>query len=208
MLIKVCGLTDSENIRAIANLAVDMLGFIFYPQSSRYVVGRTPATIIKHLPVEQIKVGVFVNETFENMMKTAEDYGLQALQLHGNETPETCSALRGQFKVLKAFSVLSHLDMEQTKNYENTCHYFLFDTKGPSHGGNGVPFNWNILEAYSGDTPFMLSGGISAGDAYKISQIKHPKLAGIDLNSCFETSPGIKNPVLLEQFIKAFDQHR
>ena len=131
LLIKVCGLTDPANIRAISDLGVDMLGFIFYPASPRNVEGKTPPAAIAALGVGQKKVGVFVNDTLAKMYKAADEYGLECLQLHGQETPEICHRLRATFPVLKAFPIATRADFEQTKDYEGACDYYLFDTKGP-----------------------------------------------------------------------------
>lgn len=203
LLIKVCGLTEPANIQAISALGVDMLGFIFYPPSPRTVEGRTTPTEIAAMPVATKKTGVFVNETVAKMLAIATEYGLDKMQLHGQESPETCRTLRSRFQILKAFPIATQADFEQTKAYEGACDYYVFDTKGPSHGGNGFAFDWSILDAYTGDTPFLLSGGISVDDADKIKGLKHPKLAGLDLNSRFETSAGVKNVLLVEQFLEA-----
>ncbi len=196
LLLKVCGLREPDNIQAVSELGVDMLGFIFYPPSPRYV-GTTGAGV----GAGQKKVGVFVNESPEKMRALAGENALDALQLHGQETPENCLALRSHFSIIKAFPIAEAADFEQTKNYEGTCDFFLFDTKGPSHGGNGFAFDWDILDAYKGSTPFLLSGGISPDDALKINAIEHPMLAGLDLNSRFEISPGLKNLKTLSAFL-------
>lgn len=201
LIVKVCGLTEAANIEAIRALGVDMLGFIFYPPSPRYVAGKMPPQSLASIPSGQQKVGVFVNESIGQMLTTANACGLEALQLHGQEPPEHCYGLRLNFKVIKAFSIAGADDFEQTNAYEGACDYFLFDTKGPSHGGNGYAFDWNVLNAYTGNTPFLLSGGIAAGDALKIKQLNHTKLAGIDLNSRFESSPGVKDVALLAEFL-------
>ena len=200
LIVKVCGLTEPANIEAIRALGVDMLGFIFYPLSPRYVLGKMPPNSMAGIAAGPQKVGVFVNETVGQILTTANACGLDALQLHGQETPEHCNGLRPNFKVIKAFSIAGVDDFEQTNAYEDACDYFLFDTKGPSHGGNGFAFNWDILDAYTGRTPFLLSGGIAPGDAEKINALQHPKLAGIDLNSRFESSPGVKDVALLAEF--------
>ena len=142
-----------------------------------------------------------MNETAEKIRSKANTYNLDCLQLHGQESPEFCHSFRPGFKVLKAFPIAEASDFEACNNYEGACDYFLFDTKGPKHGGNGISFNWGILDHYSGETPFFLSGGISAGDAAKIKSVNHEKLAGLDLNSRFETAPGLKNVALLQAFI-------
>lgn len=200
--IKVCGLTTPDNIERIAALDVDMLGFIFYPPSPRCILGKTSPLQMVMLGAGKKKVGVFVNETLAKVCDTANLYRLDMVQLHGQESPEYCQLLRIKFGILKAFPIASAADFEATKTYEGVCDYFLFDTKGPSHGGNGFAFDWTVLEAYTGNTPFLLSGGIAPDDVEKIEALKHPKLEGVDLNSRFETSPGVKDPNLLTPFIQ------
>jgi phosphoribosylanthranilate isomerase len=201
LLKKVCGLTSPDNIRVVSALEVDLLGFIFYPPSPRFVGAKMTASALKNLSTPQQKTGVFVNASVEEMLSVADVYGLQVLQLHGQESPETCHALRKSYPVLKAISVGNVADLAAASTYEGACDYVLFDTKGPGYGGNGVAFDWAMLDAYTGNTPFFLSGGIAPGDAAAIEALQHPKLAGIDLNSRFESSPGIKNIELLETFL-------
>lgn len=201
-LVKVCGLTDPENIRELEALGIDLFGFIFYPPSPRCILGKTSANAIASLAPGKEKVGVFVNEIFENILKTAAAYGLTAIQLHGRETPEFCGELQPHFKVFKAFPIAESADFEACDSYDGVCDGFIFDTKGASHGGNGVAFDWDILTAYAGNTPFLLSGGIQPNDALKIRQIAHPQLAGVDLNSRFEDSPGMKNAALVAYFLE------
>lgn len=203
MKIKVCGMTQPENIREVSALPIDMLGFIFYPPSPRSVNGHFPPGALTGAAVGKQKAGVFVNETPGRIIETAHVFGLDTLQLHGAETPEECAMLRPAYQVIKAFPIAEAADFEATSDYEGACDFFLFDTKGPRHGGNGVAFDWNLLEAYQGNTPFILSGGISVDDALKIKQIRHEMFYGVDLNSRFEVAPGVKNIELLNQFIKA-----
>ena len=151
-IIKVCGMRDAQNIREVESIGIDLMGFIFWPRSSRYVCER-PA----YLPKCK-RVGVFFNEDVEQVKRTISDYALTHIQLHGNESPEYVRQLR-KWEVIKAFNIASTDDLEQTKAYEGLADYFLFDTKGKSVGGNGEKFDWNVLEDYHGDTPFLLSGG-------------------------------------------------
>ena len=157
LLLKVCGLRDPANIQAVSDLGADMLGFIFYPPSPRYLAGKMTPAEMGTLGKGQQRVGVFVNESMDNMITAAAAYGLHALQLHGQEAPEICFSLRARFSIIKAFSIMDAADFGQTNSYEGACDYFLFDTKGPSHGGNGFAFDWKILDAYTGATPFLLS---------------------------------------------------
>jgi phosphoribosylanthranilate isomerase len=195
MIIKVCGMRSAENIREVEALGIDMMGFIFWPKSSRYVSKR-PA----YLPQKCKRVGVFVNEDIENIMKIADDYALDFIQLHGHESIEEVKKLKDR-KIIKAFNIATKEDLDATTPYANLVDFFLFDTKGPSVGGNGEKFDWSILDAYNGDTPFLLSGGIGPEDAERIKSFNHPKCIGIDLNSRFEIEPGIKDIVKLKTFL-------
>ncbi len=196
MIVKVCGMRDAENIHEVEALGIDLIGFIFWPKSSRYVSER-PA----YLPTNCKRVGVFVDENIEVVKKIAQDYALDYIQLHGNETPDYCALLKGH-KLIKAFNIATAEDFEQTKPYEGLVNYFLFDTKGKSVGGNGTKFDWSVLDDYHGTTPFILSGGIGPDDAARIRSFHHPQLAGIDLNSKFEDAPALKNIQKLKTFLE------
>ena len=195
MIIKVCGMRSAENIREVEALGIDMMGFIFYPKSSRYVSERQ-----EYLPTKCKRVGVFVDEDIENIKKIADDYALDFIQLHGHESIEEVKKLKDR-KIIKAFNIATKEDLDATTPYANLVDFFLFDTKGPSVGGNGEKFDWSILNAYNGDTPFLLSGGIGPEDAERIKSFNHPKCIGIDLNSRFEIEPGIKDIVKLKTFL-------
>jgi len=191
-----------ENIRQIASLQPDMIGFIFYPKSPRYV--NNPKDIAHlFIPPSIKKIGVFVNETKEIMMQKVKTYQLQGVQLHGDESPALCLAMKQQkLKVIKAFSIASADDIKRCALYEGFADYFLFDTKTSGHGGSGEKFDWEIINVYRGLTPFILSGGISSEDAEAILALKHVRFAGIDLNSRFEKLPGLKDDELLKVFIQ------
>lgn len=182
---------ESENISGLLALKPDYIGFIFYEQSKRYVADFPQVEI----PSSVKKVGVFVNETIEEIIEKANKYQLDFVQLHGNETPEFCSALSAKknIKIIKAFSVDENFDFSAIKSFEKHAALFLFDTKGNNYGGNGIKFNWELLQNYTGKTPFLLSGGISKNDAAEIKKMKHLAFLGIDINSGFELEPGLKN---------------
>lgn len=221
MLIKVCGMRDPENIRQVAGTGIDWMGFIFYARSARSIdsgqwtvdsLKKTDSpsnchlsTVICQLPTvnRQLKrVGVFVNATPEYMMETANLYKLDYLQLHGNESPDTCYALQKRgYAIIKAFSIASTDDLTSTTEYEGRADYFLFDTKCNSYGGSGKQFDWSILASYKGYTPFLLSGGIAPDSVDAVRNFRHPQLAGIDLNSGFETEPGMKDAEKIKTFI-------
>ena len=205
-LVKVCGMRDAENIREVEALGIDLMGFIFWPKSSRYVSER-PA----YLPTNCKRVGVFVDEDIETVKRIADDYALDYIQLHGHESPEYCAQLKG-LKLIKAFNIATTEDFKQTEPYTGIVDYFLFDTKGKSVGGNGEKFDWSVLSAYDGNTPFLLSGGIGPDDAEVLtshfSPLTSKKCVGIDLNSRFEIAPGLKDINKLKDFLNALNNEQ
>lgn len=205
-LVKVCGMRDAENIREVEALGIDLMGFIFWPKSSRYVSER-PA----YLPTNCKRVGVFVDEDIETVKRIAEDYALDYIQLHGHESPEYCAQLKG-LKLIKAFNIATTEDFKQTEPYTGIVDYFLFDTKGKSVGGNGEKFDWSVLSAYDDNTPFLLSGGIGPDDAEVLtshfSPLTSKKCVGIDLNSRFEQAPGLKDINKLKDFLNALNNEQ
>ena len=211
-IIKVCGMREPDNIRAVEALGIDMMGFIFWPKSSRYVSQR-PDYLPKHVK----RVGVFVDEDPEQVKRLAADYALDLIQLHGSESPDYIRTLKTPSSInpltssiIKAFSIATADDLAKTKDYESLVDYFLFDTKGPSVGGNGEKFDWNVLSAYDGSTPFLLSGGIGPDDAEvltsHLSPLTSKKCIGIDLNSRFELSPGLKDITALRKFLNELNR--
>lgn len=204
MKIKVCGMKNPNNIEELSSLSINYMGFIFYPKSPRYIAGLKPE-ILNILSDSTKRVGVFVNEKVASLFKTIEKYGLDAVQLHGNETPQYCEDLIETFPeitIIKALSISDIKDIEKTNEYEELCDYFLFDTKTSQYGGSGQKFNWEILNSYKENKPFFLSGGISMEDIEEIKNIQHPNLYGLDLNSKFESEPGLKDLYLVKKFIK------
>ena len=194
-MIKVCGMREADNIRDVETLDIDMMGFIFWPKSSRYVSQRPD-----YLPNRVKRIGVFVDEDPEQVKRLAADYGLDYIQLHGHESLEYIFQLGG-LHIIKAFNISTVEDLLQTQPYEGLVDYFLFDAKGKSVGGNGEKFNWDVLSAYQGSTPFLLSGGIGPDDATRVNAFCHPKCIGIDLNSRFELAPGLKDVAKLKEFM-------
>ena len=207
MLVKVCGITEKTNISELEG-RVNLLGFIFYPPSPRNAF-ETSTEFIKRLGQKFEKVGVFVDYPIDHLVFLCRQRNIRTVQLHGRETPEYARILRELgFKVIKAFSISSethdHDFTELTLPYEEVVDMFLFDTAGKNAGGNGVKFNWELLKRYKGKTPYLLSGGIGPQDISLITSLQpedYPGLAGFDLNSRFEISPGEKNTVLLSEFI-------
>lgn len=202
LYIKICGMKYPENIRLVAALHPDLMGFIFYPKSPRYAEPLDIATL-NALPKSIKKIGVFVNEDLERILTSVFKYKLDGVQLHGTENTDICRKLKDAgLIVLKAFPIAEAYNFKVTATYEGVCDYFLFDTKTDAYGGSGLKFNWSMLNEYVGNTPFLLSGGIASDDAEAILKINHQMFAGIDLNSKFEVSSGLKNVELLKGFVK------
>ncbi len=227
MIIKVCGMTDAENIDAVAALGVDMIGFIFAPSSPRYVrMISSKAGILPDYGEPSLReegkspessragklkrVGVFVDDMPQNIVTRVYNYHLDYVQLHGSESPVMIENLRrtlvpdivSTIGIIKAINIAEADDFMRCKQYEGLVDYFLFDTKSKLPGGSGESFDWSLLNHYQGDTPFLLSGGIGPDDAMIVKSVHHPQFAGVDLNSRFETQPGIKDVGKLKTFIK------
>lgn len=189
----------TPNREQVEKLDVDLLGYIFYGPSKRFV-GDSPD--IGLFQSAKPKVGVFVNENVFEILGLAKNMGFEYVQLHGKENPKTCGIIKSQgLNVLKAFPMDEKFNFAATTAFQGNVDYFLFDTKTKQHGGSGKKFNWQLLENYTGSTPFFLSGGIAPDDAAEIKKLKHPMLAGVDLNSGFEDKPGLKNIEKLKHFI-------
>lgn len=199
-MIKVCGMREPLNIQAVEALQIDMMGFIFYPESQRYVSERP-----LYLPTHCSRVGVMVNATMDEILTRQHEFALNAIQLHGAETPAFCRELRKELPtgvlMLKAISIAESGDLARAMPYEGLADYLLFDTQCKGHGGSGQQFDWKLLAAYQGSTPFFLSGGIGREDAARICSFHHPRCVGIDLNSRFESAPAVKDVELLKSFL-------
>ncbi len=201
MLIKVCGMFNSENIVDLLKLNVDMMGLIFYAKSPRNAFGADAEFVSKIDTVE--KVGVFVNESFENIQSLCKKYAINSIQLHGKESIELVAELKNLgYKVTKAISISNKEDLSQIEEYDALCDRILLDTKCDSHGGSGKKFDWSILDNYSYESPFMLSGGVGLDDADDILKIHHPKLVGVDINSRFEAQNNLKDTQKIKKFIE------
>ena len=198
-LVKVCGMTEGENIRAVEALGVDLIGFIFYPGSPRFV-----REVPSYLPAKAGRVGVFVDATREEILRRHDTFRFDYIQLHGSESPEFCAALRERdgLRVIKAFGIAEESVRNTVAGYEGACDLFLFDTRTPGHGGSGQRFDWSIMDDYEEKTRFLLSGGHGLATVEILHDFIYPYLAGIDLNSRFETAPGIKDPELMEIFLE------
>ena len=210
MRIKVCGLTNIDQFNELDGLGVDFGGFIFYHKSPRYVFKHLPRMAIKKAKGKNInKVGLFVNEEADEVLQTVDDCGLYLVQLHGDETPRYCEKISNYVSVIKAFRIREDDNIEwKIKDYQDAADMFLFDTAGTAYGGTGQQFNWEKLASADIKKPFFLSGGIGLEDVAAIQQFATTPVAkdlfSLDINSKFETAPGIKNIPLIENFIKAF----
>lgn len=204
--IKICGMKFSENIIEIAALQPDYMGFIFYEKSPRNFEDNIP-----NLPQSIKKVGVFVNASLEQIEEKVIHYKLDLIQLHGEETAEFCDLLeQKKIKVIKAFNVYKDFNFNQLHYYINSCSYFLFDTKGTNYGGNGITFDWAVLENYHLDKPYFLSGGIGIENLDEVKSFLTKDYAknciAIDCNSKLELSPGLKSIKKTKQLINAFKE--
>ncbi len=189
----------TDNREQVEKLDADMLGYIFYSPSKRFVGNQPESGLFQS---EKPKVGVFVDENAFEILGLAKNFGFDYIQLHGKENPKTCRMLKQQgLKIIKAFSIDETFDFSTTQAFEKDVDFFLFDTKTKLKGGSGKKFDWKVLEKYTGHRPFFLSGGIVPEDAEEIKNLNHPKLTGVDLNSGFEDEPGKKNIEKLKQFI-------
>ena len=201
-IIKVCGMTDASYIRLVAETGVDWIGMIFWQPSSRCC--HDPG-VAQTIPEGIQRVGVFVDEEVETIVRRTEECGLNRVQLHGRETATSIRQLRQRLpqgvEIIKAISILTLDDLALAEDYEPLVDYLLFDTKCKTVGGSGRQFDWSILNHYQGQRPFLLSGGIGPDDARRLAAFSHPQLAGYDLNSRFETAPGIKNVEALQRFL-------
>lgn len=203
MIVKVCGMRDADNIRAVEQNGADWMGFIFYERSPRYVAS-PPA----YLPERCKRIGVFVNVPIFTIQSHISTYHLDMIQLHGNESPEYCRRIRQLgLPVIKSLSIPPTEHFIRWKAYQDSADYLLFDTACTGYGGSGRRFDWSLLAQYKGEIPFLLSGGISLSHLSEIQQFNHPRWIGVDLNSGFESAPGIKDDSLLHSFIHKLKNH-
>ncbi|MFC0185277.1 phosphoribosylanthranilate isomerase [Pseudarcicella hirudinis] len=203
MRVKVCGMRDSENIKELLEINPDYMGFIFYEKSKRFVGEELDEELLKSFPKRTKKVGVFVNSTPAYILEKVKKYALDFVQLHGEELPDFCRNL--QFKgvnIIKAFSVDASFNFSKLHNYKPYCDFFLFDTKGESIGGTGLTFDWSILNKYDNEKPFFLAGGIDLANAHLAMEMPSLRIHALDVNSKFETEPGLKDIEKIQELIK------
>jgi len=203
--VKVCGLTDARNATLVANAGADYAGFIFYPLSRRFVGEKPDEDLFRNLPEHVKKVGVFVNEVSDKIVEIVRKYGLDLVQLHGAEKAGFCKDLREKgISVMKAFGIGEDFDFKRLNIYKESCDFFLFDTQTMLYGGSGIKFRWEKLSGYNLDIPFFLGGGIGPLDVQKVRNIDHPFFFAADINSRFETAPGMKDIDTVRNFIQHF----
>jgi phosphoribosylanthranilate isomerase len=201
MKLKVCGMRETENIGAIASLSPDYVGFIFYRGSKRFV--GEDFEIPKDFPATIKRVGVFVNEDSAAILKLVVKHSLDFVQLHGEETVEQCAGLKmRKVGVIKVFPIAPGFDFKVTNPYAGVVDYFLFDAKGIEHGGNGIVFDWEVLNAYNQKIPFFLSGGLSPANVDLVKQLKGMNIHSLDVNSGVEVRPGVKDVGLVRRVIE------
>ena len=202
--LKICGMREPGNIEEVESLEPDYMGFIFYEKSKRFVAELDPATLSK-MPENIVRVGVFVNHDLKEVVQLAEKFSLNLLQLHGNESAAYVTELKqllegSSIKLMKAFGIDENFDFAALNEYESEVDYFLFDTQTPDHGGSGKLFNWKLLNGYTLDKPYFLSGGIGLDSVEALKTIDDKRLFAVDVNSKFETEPGIKDISKLKEF--------
>ncbi|HMK05593.1 MAG TPA: phosphoribosylanthranilate isomerase [Ferruginibacter sp.] len=206
MNIKVCGITQLKQLQQLDGLDIDFAGLIFDKASPRYMGDKIAKGDLKNSDFDLKKVGVFKNPEMIDVLDAIDDYGLDVVQLHGNETPEMCEDLSSEVEVIKAFSLKGDESIDElVADYDAVCDYYLFDTEGADGigGGTGKQFDWKIITRAKIEKPFFLSGGIALEDAARVKAFKHPDFYAIDINSRFEKEPGVKDMALLLQFRQA-----
>ena len=204
MNIKVCGITALKQLQQLDGLDIDFAGLIFYKQSPRYAGDKITKNEIKNADLDIKTVGVFVNADYDEIMKTVQAYGVDIVQLHGDESPHLCEQVSGEIEVIKAFRIDDASDKSidyMVADYDEVCDYYLFDASAKgTFGGSGKKFDWKKIADSKIEKPFFLSGGIAPADGPSVKAFKHPDFYGVDINSRFEKEPGVKDMALVLQF--------
>ena len=204
MNIKVCGITQMKQLQQLDGLDIAFAGLIFHKDSPRYIGDKIDKKELKAADLDLRKVGVFVNASYDEIMEAVDDYSLDVVQLHGEESPDLCEDLSEETEVIKSFSIDGKTPVDElVAEYDEVCDYYLFDAAGDHYGGNGVQFDWTLISKSKIEKPFFLSGGIGLQDVDKVKKFKHPDYYGIDINSKFEKEPGVKDMALILQFRQA-----
>lgn len=210
MHIKVCGITSVDQLQALQEIGVDYAGFIFYERSPRYLgKHKLTAKVMADAGLEIKRIGVFVNEVEEKIIEAVDEWGLTMVQLHGEESPAFCEKISNHVKTIKAFRVNEMESLSyKVSAYQDAVEYFLFDAMGEQYGGTGKQFNWEIIKEAHIQKPFFLSGGIGPDDASSVLNLRddNPFCHAVDVNSRFEIEPGLKNMLLVRQFVDSIKQ--
>lgn len=208
MNIKVCGITQLKQLQQLDGLNIEFAGMIFVPDSPRYVGDKLDKDAVKNADFDLKKVGVFKNPEMIDVLDAIDDYGLDVVQLHGEESPEMCADLSDEVEVIKVFNIdAGTKDIDAlVADYDAVCDYYLFDTKTAdgATGGTGTKFDWKILAKAKIEKPFFLSGGIGVDDVAQLKKFKHPDFFGVDVNSKLEKEPGVKDMAQVLLFKKSF----
>ena len=212
MRIKVCGMTQPDQLDQLAEAKVNFAGFIFYPKSPRFVLRQMTTSQIRK-ENRMNKVGVFVNTGIEDVLQMVDECRLHMVQLHGDETPKYCERLADYVSVIKAFRLSDNDNIEWLiRPYMEACDMFMFDTMGSGYGGTGKKFDWNLLKESEIGKPFFLSGGIEPGDEEELKKFSAEPvgraLFAVDINSKFEISPGLKDMQKVTQFVENLNEPR
>ncbi|WP_044210779.1 phosphoribosylanthranilate isomerase [Flammeovirga sp. OC4] len=198
--LKVCGMRDKQNISDVLTLEPDYLGFIMYPPSSRYIEREDVSFLEQKWNSSTKRVGVFVNETVENILASAKKYHFDVIQLHGSESPEEAKQLKEEgLEIFKVFGIKDEFNFSALTPYEPYIDAFLFDTKSKQHGGTGRTFDWGVLKQYSSTKPFFLSGGVSLENIKDLTILEDLPFKGLDVNSKFEIEPAMKDIAMVTE---------
>lgn len=211
MRIKVCGNTSLKQMHQLGEMGVQFAGMIFYHKSPRFVMRHLKGFEVKKEKLKVFKIGVFVNSGYDEVMNHVDNFGLDMVQLHGDETAYFCERMSNYISVVKAFRVTETDNIEwKIKNFYNDTDMFLFDTEGAGYGGTGHKFNWDKLKGLNIDKPFFIGGGISPEDPRLLLEFARDPVAkdlfAVDINSKFEISPGVKDMVKVKQFVKDLNE--
>ncbi|MEI9983259.1 MAG: phosphoribosylanthranilate isomerase [Aliidongia sp.] len=207
LAVKICGLSTPETVEAAVAGGASYVGFVFYPKSPRHVTPARVVDLARAVPGRVQRCGLFVDPDDVLLDQVLSAVPLDLLQLHGRETPERCAALRERYRrpVMKAVSIASAGDVARAESWIGAVDLLLFDAKPPSSpdalpGGNGVAFDWRLLAGRSWPLPWMLSGGLNAGNLREA--VRATSAPAVDVSSGVETSPGIKTPALIREFLE------
>lgn len=225
MIIKVCGLHDSQNIHAVEQLNINWIGLVFHQESPRNVrminshagiIPDRPSFKEKRTAEKPLRVGVFADEMPQSIITRIYNFKLDIVQLNGNESPVMIENLKRTvdpdihrgIKVMNTIRLRERNDLEKTEIYRDCVDFFRFDSYDSDIVGDNGRFDWHIIESYKGSIPFILSGSIAPNDAQQLKNLSHPQWAGIELNSCFEDAEGMKDTALLKTFLTEFMQEK